>query len=307
MDEEKKQIKENQEDKPKSDSTKTAHDFIEVSEQANKTLREVAGALSNTVFSNALSEFAKFSKIIASYNYSIITDSLSCISDSIANILKSIKIPELTESRKQELINSYKEWSKYGWSVNPEADFLMMNTVPENRKIADKMALSYCKKENLERVFSTTRKDKRAKIKDYDEAVSSFRGKKYKSCAMILFSLVDAQLIRMQKKSDLRNQHRKRAVGSKAINEAKKRLEEYLNGKNWITIFTLSNLFDCLAKMFEYGDDFKKQPMVINRNFLSHGMMTRDVTRKDCIQLFLLYYNTLHLLEIVYQKEKHNG
>ena len=69
-------------------------------------------------------------------------------------------------------------------------------------------------------------------------------------------------------------------------------------------LFTLlfeANLFACLEKVFEKGNDFRKQPEVLNRNFLDHGMLTRKVTRKDCVQLFLLYYNILELLDMIYQ------
>ena len=59
-------------------------------------------------------------------------------------------------------------------------------------------------------------------------------------------------------------------------------------------------LFACLEKVFEGGKDFKNQPDVINRNFLDHGMMTKKVRKKDCIQLFLLYYNMLELLDMIY-------
>ena len=55
------------------------------------------------------------------------------------------------------------------------------------------------------------------------------------------------------------------------------------------------------GEVFEKGNDFRKQPEVLNRNFLDHGMLTRKVTRKDCVQLFLLYYNILELLDMIYQ------
>ena len=42
---------------------------------------------------------------------------------------------------------------------------------------------------------------------------------------------------------------------------------------------------------FEHGNDCKEQPMVLNRNFLGHGMLYRKVIRKDCVMLFLLLYN----------------
>ena len=55
----------------------------------------------------------------------------------------------------------------------------------------------------------------------------------------------------------------------------------------------------CIQKVFEDGNDFKNQPAVINRNFIDHGMLTRSVVRKDCVQLFLLFYNLIEFLDII--------
>ena len=89
-------------------------------------------------------------------------------------------------------------------------------------------------------------------------------------------------------------------VGARAVTKAKTRAENDLSESMLFTAMFYANLFSCLFKMFEDGNDFKKQPQVINRNFLDHGMLTRRVSRKDCIQLFLLYYNMLCLLDMVY-------
>ena len=76
---------------------------------------------------------------------------------------------------------------------------------------------------------------------------------------------------------------------------------EQLTESMYFSIFRYENLYACLMKVFEDGDDFKKQPDIINRNFLNHGMLTGRVRRRDCIQLFLLYHNLLFFLEKIYQ------
>lgn len=68
--------------------------------------------------------------------------------------------------------------------------------------------------------------------------------------------------------------------------------------KRFLLLLDYENLFACLNTVFANGGDFRKQPVVINRNFVAHGMMTRRVIRKDCVQLFLLYYNLLMFLEM---------
>ena len=150
----------------------------------------------------------------------------------------------------------------------------------------------------MEQIFEIISETKRVKKADFEEAVFDYNHRQYKSCALILFSLVDAVLIRLQKKSDLNGKRRK--VGLSAVSEAKKRTETDINTQMLFIAMFYTNLFACLEKVFESGKDFKNQPDVINRNFLDHGMMTNKVRKKDCIQLFLLYYNMLELLDMIY-------
>ena len=135
-------------------------------------------------------------------------------------------------------------------------------------------------------------------IQDYEEAIFNFKNKKYKSCAMILLSLIDAKLIRMQRKED-RNKGR-RSTGFSAIKNIEKRIDAEENIEKKLLLFLLyKNLFACLKEIFANGDDFKTQPILANRNFVYHGMLHRNVCKRDCIQLFLLYYNFLMFFEMI--------
>ena len=170
--------------------------------------------------------------------------------------------------------------------------------MPANKKDADIMALKQCPNKIMEQIFEVLLENKRTKKTDFREAVFDYRHKQYKSCAFILFALIDAILIRLQKKSTLDG--KRRNVGLSAVRDAKKRTEIDVNTEVLYTALFCTSLFACLQKVFESGNDFRKQPEVINRNFLDHGMLTRKVTKKDCMQLFLLYYNMLKLLELIY-------
>ena len=57
------------------------------------------------------------------------------------------------------------------------------------------------------------------------------------------------------------------------------------------------NLLSCLDTYFSYGDNFAKEPNVINRNYIDHGMNTREVRKRDCIQLFLATYNLCEIMD----------
>jgi len=58
-------------------------------------------------------------------------------------------------------------------------------------------------------------------------------------------------------------------------------------------------MFACFEKFFENGNDFRKEPKLINRNFIAHGMNRRDVRKRDCIQLFLALYNLVDFLDFI--------
>lgn len=117
---------------------------------------------------------------------------------------------------------------------------------------------------------------------------------------MLLFSLIDAKLIRLQRKEDVSEKTKRRCSGASAIKKIKQRIEtEQDINETFLLLLSFVNLFACMEVFFEDAKDFKKQPTLINRNFLQHGMLTRKVTKRDCIQLFLLYYNFLEFVEIM--------
>lgn len=184
--------------------------------------------------------------------------------------------------------------------VNPTASTeSLFDSIPLSKQEADKAAYQECTHNQLKQLFQMTKESKRCKKMDFEEAVTDFSERKYKSCAHLLVSLIEAKLIRMQKPSE--QGIRGRAVGEKAVKKAKEKVNNSSGEDLLLTLLHMTNLFACMEKVFENGKDFRTQPLVINRNFLDHGMLTRRVTRRDCIQLFLLYYNTLEMLDYIYR------
>jgi len=244
-------------------------------------------------------EFLKGIAIRNSVDFSGIVGATIRVSAELDDIVKKIIIPTISERRKSKLIEAHKRWGELGWTINPCSGIdTLYDVAPEGKKEADKLALKYCSKEKMEQIFAEIKECRRIKNSDFDEATFGFRNKQYKSCALILISLIEAQLIRLQKKSALERDTRK--VGIKAVKAVEKRTEEELNTQLLFTALFCQNLFSCLKVVFQNGNDFRIQPEIINRNFLAHGMLTRRVTRKDCVQLFLLYYNVLELLDMIF-------
>lgn len=226
----------------------------------------------------------KIAKVVSVYNQQIST------------IFSGINFPHITEERKQELRESYENWGEYGWAVIPWAEFDLYNKSPQTQEEANQIAMAYCKSNDMEELFDEIRIARGNKVRDFEEAVFNYKNKKYKSCAMILFSLLDAKLIRMQKRSTTK----RRDTGIKAAKNIKSRIEEEhdINKKLFLSL-SHNNLFACLSTFFDNANDFKVQPEILNRNFLTHGMYRKNVRKRDCVQLFLLYYHFLDFFETI--------
>ena len=134
---------------------------------------------------------------------------------------------------------------------------------------------------------------------DIEEAIDCFEGKHYKSCVMIIFSLIDARLIRSQIDSDRKRNGQRPSGKTAAVNLFGRIEAQYIDQSMLFTVLNQVNILAALETVFEVGGDFKNQPSIINRNFLDHGMLHRNVTKRDCVMMFLLLYNFTEHLNIV--------
>ena len=241
----------------------------------------------------------RITQIIEKIDFDAIIKSVEVVQQGINDFVKNLQIPTITEERRQELLDAYRTWGKLGWTPHPnEKARALLIAPPQEKKDADQKALIMCKDFTV--IFNALRSQKRAKTKDLEEAISDFKDKRYKSCALILFSLIDALLIRFQRNKE--TQGKRRAVGFSAVLKAKERVDVDEQTGLLVSAIYSANVFACLGKIFEDGKDFKDQPSIINRNFVDHGMLTHPVRKKDCLQLFLLLYNWMELVNYEYSK-----
>ena len=121
------------------------------------------------------------------------------VTSSIFQSLQNIHIPEISEERKQKLLKSYEQWGKYGWTVPPFDNISFFNNCPATLIEADQLALKYCKKTDMQMLFSLL-EDNCTRKRDIRESICCYNAHQYKACALILFSLIDSRLIRLQKR-----------------------------------------------------------------------------------------------------------
>ena len=254
-----------------------------------------------TVSINALSAFSQISDAwFENIRHSF--EAAQLVSGQIAELIKAVQIPTLTEDRKEEICASYKKWGEYGWTMPLSAPIRLFSAPPTSKNDANKKALAYCKSKDVQELFSLLRNVKGIKKSDLEEAIFDFEQGKYKSCVLVLFGLVDAKLIRLQREEDRNKRNRKRPVGKTAATNLFRHIQEETNiDKQVHQLFEFQNIYACLLSVFADGDDFTNQPSIVNRNFVDHGMIHRKVSRRDCVQMFLLYYHLLKFLDRFYR------
>lgn len=255
---------------------------------------QIGHEIANTITSTFESFAASFTK---AYDFSTDIKSLGEVliqfATAISEAVAEIHIPSISEERKQELLANHKQWGTWGWTWFPYESINFYDVLPLSINEANKKVRPLYSPRATDFLFDDLRK-KSIKKEDLEAAIFCYKNRQYKACALILFSVIDAKLIRNQPMSKNRNEWRK--VGGKAIKYLDERAKESLNLQTFYIMLHYANLIACLETLFQNGGDFMQEPLTINRNFISHGMSRRSVRQRDCIQLFLLLYNLTYVL-----------
>ena len=253
-------------------------------------LMQAQSIVTKPFLGNAKKLMNGLSKAFLQVNYYNVTESFKKIQESLQKAIRNLRIPTCSDEEIDEIKVSFERWGTFGWTVIPTIPWKSYFEAPEDVKTANKIARKYCG--NMTSIFEEIENCRRIK-RDYKEAKEAYVQKRYKSCALILFSLIDSCLIRCQD-----NKSNYRPTGDKAVKAIKEKVSN--NEDTLFGIMMLANYCACIEVMFENAKNFKNQPTTINRNFVAHGMLWRDVRQQDCKQLFLLYYNTLQILDMIY-------
>jgi len=124
------------------------------------------------------------------------------------------------------------------------------NQEPESQKNANKAALALYGVKEMEGLFSKLCMTKGIRKSDIKEAIFDFQHKKYKSCCMIIFSLIDSKLIRLQRDEDRNPKTKRRYSGKKAAEKLQKKymMNKILNRSSFCCWFMKT--FLCVFKRF---------------------------------------------------------
>ena len=242
--------------------------------------------------------------MMKSIDYSPIIESLSNVGTLFSNSYfsdLSNKISELTKpfadffkSLPETLIKYYnfKDWADYGWGITDYVPkdrtyFIEVKNVQE----ADTVMAAELSDEIIADLINDIRKTDLQSAR-FDEAIACFNDKKYTACILILFSIIDAYSLNLQelttKRRKLANSLSKELLENEAINE--------------LTLVTYLRVYmplQAITVLFAAGNDFKDEPDLPNRNFISHGMNQREVTKIDCVKILSIISNLADIKELI--------
>lgn len=80
------------------------------------------------------------------------------LTDRLSQVLSKLYIPEVSSSRKEELLESHRQWGRYGWTLHPHASLKCFYEKPLNIKDAHKQMQEFLSKVDTEYVFAAAEK-----------------------------------------------------------------------------------------------------------------------------------------------------
>lgn len=132
----------------------------------------------------------------------------------------------------------------------------------------------------------------------YKQAVFNYKNKCYFSCAVSLFPIIESYHQYMNNFNDNEFYKIKNNLESitKKVESVKQiyvtRITYYIN---------LVKQFNDLAEnhYFKKSLDRQNEPEIINRNRIMHGLFSREISQKDCLQLFCVISNMVVIKSII--------
>lgn len=136
----------------------------------------------------------------------------------------------------------------------------------------------------------------------YKQAISNYKNDNYYSCAVSLFPIIESYHQYMTNYS--KNGFYRIKENLSKVNKSIETVNQIYNTK--IEYYMdLVNQFNDLAEnhYFCVSLDRENEPEIINRNRIMHGLFSREISQKDCLQLFCTLSNMVTIKNILNANE----
>lgn len=132
----------------------------------------------------------------------------------------------------------------------------------------------------------------------YRQAIFNYKNKCYYSCAVSLFPIIESYhqyMTNFHENKFYRIKDNLGKIGDKIENV------NQIYDINITYYINLVKQFNDLAKnhYFNSSLDRKNEPEIINRNRIMHGVFSREISKKDCLQLFCVISNMIVIKNII--------
>ena len=187
------------------------------------------------------------------------------------------KVPE-------NIKESIKYWAEKNWIIVLSLPYVEIQNLffsKSNDTEKDNLYLMEEVKKNLknEEINQKVFKSKFFKNNAFKSVLECYKSKNYYACVMVLATMIDGALIKIQEKKENR-----RKIGNNVSKEINNKSDE-----SWSLEYILDySLIIWLEKFFENANDFSNKKL--NRNMLLHGMYEKEITELEFFQLLNVVY-----------------
>lgn len=250
--------------------------------KANENFMALQNAMQKT-WGPILDNISKLERIAESQN-----TFFKKLSISFEKMASNIDGLTLSEEDRFNLKESYITWGKLGWTPFLNKKQICFLVPPKNNVDGDNKLKEYCSSSSVKELFNILN-NQIGNLSGLQSAIFCYQQGEYKACTLLLFSLIEERLLKRQTNTA--------KVGRGAIELLESDYKDMEADELFSHLLRHACLFSCLYVMFARANDFKDSMMVINRNYVCHGMEDREITKKDCIQLFLALGNLDNLMK----------
>lgn len=209
--------------------------------------------------------------------------------------------------REFELIPDYQkeDMKKHGWMFPQQMINIKIQTSGYTNETTEDLYIRYFNY-YFDTLFGFNIGDKNSRIdRYYKQAIANYKNENYYSCATSLFPIIESyhQYINDYNK----DKFYKIKDNLEGVSDKIKEIKQVFVTK----IHYYEKLVDQFNELannhyFKKNCKRKEEPEIINRNRLMHGLFTREVSQKDCLQLFCVISNMVVIKNILTANDEMN-
>lgn len=208
--------------------------------------------------------------------------------ESFKQLTASIKVPDSLKVVEKMKSSQYVYWDYLGSVFVDDAihsfdfDMFLLDCESENNYGKSKQLINECSTHPFLQPYSVL----------FTQAIQSYRNEQYNIAAVGFTAIIDAVLSEATKNPTHKPKERCNTILEKLM------ADEYVADEEYATL-TLFMTFNAMVESFYETIPFSDpEPVFLNRNWIMHGRIKRELTKLDCIKLIRFLYGII-LIDLI--------